>query len=319
MKGDNNPMRHHAIKLLCFIAALLCVTTSALAADTGARSTQLYPISVEEYTEGNFDELRIRKIYQLSLSDDPAGIPTEDFERNGHVFHLLDLIRKDEIGVDTQPHTETVTMDSSTGELSAVLKQLDAQKEFTTEDGYSGVLLLDHTSVKVEVKGYTTKTSNHSATRTYPNLSDADLSLVPKTVQDGGKTLTLANVNWSSAHQTEGEEVVTRYTATATYTGTSSSKAATGYKVTANYTGELSKTGCEVVTYTAIFGGEELPRTQEAARESGGISAVGSAAGPVGDSALSSAALLICGGGVAALAAVLIWRNGKGKKKEAGQ
>lgn len=309
-------MRHHAIKLLCFIAALLCVTTSALAADTGARSTQLYPISVEEYTEGNFDELRIRKIYQLSLSDDPAGIPTEDFERNGHVFHLLDLIRKDEIGVDTQPHTETVTMDSSTGELSAVLKQLDAQKEFTTEDGYSGVLLLDHTSVKVEVKGYTTKTSNLSATRTYPNLSDADLSLVPKTVQDGGKTLTLANVNWSSAHQTEGEEVVTRYTATATYTGSSTSKAATGYKVTANYTGELSKTGCEVVTYTAIFGGEELPRTQEAARENGGISAVGSAAGPVGGSALSSAALLICGGGVTALAAVLIWRNGKFQHKK---
>ena len=309
-------MKRHAIKLLCFIAALLCLTSSALAADTGARSTQLYPISVEEYTEGNFDELRIRKIYQLSLSDDPAGIPTEDFERNGHVFHLLDLIRKDEIGVDTQPHTETVTMDSSTGELSAVLKQLDAQKEFTTEDGYSGVLLLDHTSVKVEVKGYTTKTSNLSATRTYPNLSDADLSLVPKTVQDGGKTLTLANVNWSSAHQTEGEEVVTRYTATATYTGSSSSKAATGYKVTANYTGELSKTGCEVVTYTAIFGGEELPRTQEAARESGGISAVGSAAGPVGGSALSSAALLICGGGVAALAAVLIWRNGKFQRKK---
>lgn len=310
-------MKHYAIKLLCFIAALLCVTTSALAADTGARSTQLYPISVEEYTEGSFDELRIKKVYQLSLTDDPSGIPTEDFERNGHMFHLLDLIRKDEVGVDTQPHTETVTMDSSTGELSAVLKQLDAQKDFTTEDGYSGVLLLDHTSVKVEVKGYTTKTSNHSATRTYPNLSDADLSMVPKTVQDGGKTLTLANVNWSSAHQTEGEEVVTRYTATATYTGSSTSKAATGYKVTANYTGELSKTGCEVVTYTAIFGGEELtPAQKVAARESGGgISAVGAAAGSVGGSALSSAALLICGGGVAALATVLILRNGAGERK----
>ena len=152
------------------------MVTSALSAGSGARSTQLYPISVEEYTYGDFDELRIQKVYQLSLSDDPAGIPTEDFERNGYVFHLLDLIRKDEVGVDTQTHTETVTMDSPTGELSEVLKMLDGQKDFTTEDGYTGVLLLDHTSVKVEVKGYSTKTSNLSATRTYANLSEVNHS-----------------------------------------------------------------------------------------------------------------------------------------------
>lgn len=292
-------MKNRAIRLLCILAALLCVTTSALAADSEARSTQLYPISVEEYTEGDFDELRIKKVYQLSLSDDPAGIPRSDFERNGHLFHLLDLIRKDEVGVDTQPHTETVTMDSATGELSEVLKLLDGQKDFTTEDGYTGVLLLDHTSVKVEVKGYDTKTRSLSATRTYPNLSDADLSLVPKTVSDGGRTLTLANVNWSSSNQTEGEDVVQRYTATATYTGSATSKSATGYKVTANYTGDLSKTGCKVVTYTAIFGGEELtPAQKEAAK-----------AVSDGGSVVSSTALMICIGGIAVLAAALIWTN----------
>ena len=75
-------------------------------------------------------------------------------------------------------------------------------------------------------------------------MTDADLSLVPKTITDGGKTLTLANVNWSSSNQTEGDEIVQRYTASATYTGTSTSKSATGYTVKANYTGELSKTGC---------------------------------------------------------------------------
>ena len=260
-------MKHRAIKLLCVFTAVLWLVTTALAADPGARNSQLYPVSVEAYTEGDFDELRIKKVYQLSLSDDPSLIPTEDFERFGHVYHLLDLIRKDEVGVDTQTHTETVTMDSGTGELSEILKQLDGQKEFTTEDGYTGVLLLDHTSVKVEVKGYSTKTSNLSATRTYPNLSDADLSLVPKTIQDGGRTLTLANVNWSSSNQTEGEEVIQRYTASATYTGSATSKSATGYTVTANYTGELSKTGCKVVTYTAIFGGEEMASNQEEAKE----------------------------------------------------
>lgn len=50
-----------------------------------------------------------------------------------------------------------------------------------------------------------------------------------------------------------------RYTATAKYTGTTSSKYATGYTVSANYTGEVAKTGCDVVTYTATFGSVEAP------------------------------------------------------------
>lgn len=302
-------MKKHMIALLCAVALLLNMAVPpALAAETQ------YPISVEEYTEGSFDELRIKKVYQLSLSDDPAGIPTEDFERNGYTFHLLDLIRADEVGVDTQTHTETVTMDSTTGELSEVLKQLEGQKDFTTKDGYSGVLLLDHTSVKVEVKGYNSKTSNLSATRSYPNLSDADLSLVPKTITNSGKTLTLADVQWSSTMAEDGEGTVQRYTATAFYTGTSTSKYATGYTVTANYTGELSKTDCKVVTYTAIFGGEEMtPAQKTAARAVTNGSTGGGAAVPM----VSSTALLSCFGGVAALAAVLIWSNQK--KREGGR
>ena len=99
-----------------------------------------------------------------------------------------------------------------------------------------------------------------SATRTYPNLSDADLSLVPKTISDGGRSLTLADVQWSNSTQESGEGVVTRYTATARYTGSTSSKYATGYTVTADYSGEVSKTGCNVVTYTAVFGSTEAPK-----------------------------------------------------------
>lgn len=50
------------------------------------------PVEVETYTYGPFDELRINKVYRLSVSDDPSTIPTEDFERNGRRYYLLDLI-----------------------------------------------------------------------------------------------------------------------------------------------------------------------------------------------------------------------------------
>jgi len=253
----------HRLFSYCLAALVLC----AAAVPAMAAGTEQYPIEVQEYMEG--DNPRIKKVYQLSLNEDPAGIPTGDFERDGRLYYLLDMTRKDEVGVDTQPHTETVTLDSDTGKLEEVLKRLDPELELTTEDGYTGTLALDYTSVTVEAAGYATKTRTLSATRTYPNLSDADISLIPKTVEDSGKTLTLADVQWESAEQMETGVAVIRYTATATYGGTSSTQYATGYTVTASYVGEVARTDCKVVTYTAIFGSMEALAKTEQAREDG--------------------------------------------------
>ncbi len=251
-------IRKRISAFLCTAALILCAASPpAYATDRSAAC--YYPVEVESYTAGDFDQPRIRKVYQLSRSDDPAGIPTDDFVEYGRTFHLMEMTRKDEIGVDTQPLTKTITTDSSTGDLGEVLKQLAPEITAETEDGHSGTLKLDYNSVQVEVKGYRTSTKNLSASRVYPNLSDADLSLVPKTVQEGGRTLNLADVKWSSSTDMEGEDMVVRYTATASYTGSVSSRYATGYTVTADYTGEVAKTNCEIVTYTAIFGCTEVP------------------------------------------------------------
>lgn len=253
---------------LCALAIVVAGSVPALAVDTDAnpgQSASYYPISVEEYTYGSLDEPRIEKVYQLSLSDDPSGIPTEDFVRGGRLYYLLDMTRKNEVGVDTKLHTESVTKPSDTNDLEKILQQLDAELEVTTEDGYTGTLQLDHTTVKVAVDGYDTKTQALSASRSYPNLSEADVSLIPKSIEDNGKTLTLADVQWASTEQTDGAGgIVTRYTATASYTGSSSYQYATGYTVTADYTGEVAKPNCDVVTYTAIFGSTEAPEESTA-------------------------------------------------------
>ena len=305
-------MKKRILMLLC--AAVLAISIAAPPAL--AAGGPFYPISVEEYTYGSFDELRINKVYQLSLSDDPSGIPTEDFERNGRRYFLLDMIREDEVGVDTQDYTDTITQDSDTNDLSAVLKQLDPHREVTTEDGYTGLLALDYTSVTVEAKGYKTSTKSLSATRTYPSLSDADLSLVPKTTTDNGKTLTLGAVEWSG-----GENGY--YTATATYTGTSSTRYATGYTVTASYTGQVAKTGCEVVTYTAIFGSEVLPKGEKTEESSNPPDQAGKTEPETPDADPAPAetggthwlSLLGCAGGVAALAAAALWTIQKMKER----
>ena len=234
---------------LCLAALLACsLVIPAMAADI------LYPVEVTEYMEG--DSSRLKKIYVLTPADDPSLIPTADFDREGQTYTLLDITRQDQVETDTRDYTETVTLESKTKDMDAVLPQLTATLEVDTEEGYTGVLTLDTTSIQVEAAGYSTSTRTVTAARTYPNLSDADVSLIPKSIEDGGRTLELADIQWQEA----GEF----YTANATYTGTASSKYATGYTVTAEYSGEVSRTTNDAVTYAAVFSASPA-QTQTAA------------------------------------------------------
>ena len=235
---------------LCLAALLACsLAIPAMATDI------LYPVEVTEYMEG--DSSRLKKIYVLAPTDDPSLIPTEDFDREGQTYTLLDITRQDQVETDTRDYTETVTLESKTKDMDAILPQLTATLEVDTEEGYTGVLTLDTASIQVEAAGYSTSTRTVTAARTYPNLSDADVSLIPKSIEDGGRTLELADVQWQEA----GEF----YTANATYTGTASSKYATGYTVTAEYSGEVSRTTNDIVTYAAVFSASP-GRTQTAAK-----------------------------------------------------
>ncbi len=97
--------------------------------------------------------------------------------------------------------------------------------------------------------------------------------MIPKSITDKGRTLTLADVQWSSSESSDGEGgVATHYTATASYTGSATSRYATGYTVTANYVGEVAKTDCQVVTYTATFGSVAAPGESDAPADDPGAS-----------------------------------------------
>ena len=228
------------------------VSTMISAADT-LPGISAYPAEVRASEENGV--YRLEKVYYLTAKDDPAAIPTADFEREGRTYTLLDLLKNDQTETDTREHIEVVTLESKTKDMAEILKMLEPKLEVKTEDGYEGVLSLDHTTIQVEAAGYGTSSRTVTAERTYPNLSDADVSLVPKSVNENGRTLTLADVSWQEAavDPTDGYDIPIRYTAVASYTGTATSKYATGYTVTADYKGDVTRTSCDTVIYTAVF------------------------------------------------------------------
>ena len=239
---------------LCCAALLSCLMTCpALAADALLLTPSLYPTEVKEYANG--EEMRLERTYLLSSADDPANIPVGDFDREGWHYTLLDVTRQETVKSDAKDYAETYTLDTDTKDMEKIMPQLAAERTVTTEDGYTGTLMLDTASIKVEAAGYNTSTRTVTAARTYPNLSDADVSFVPKSITDNGRTLELSDVQWQ---ESEGF-----YHASATYKGKASSKYATGYIVTADYSGEVVRTTADDTVYTAVFSGTPIQTKTE--------------------------------------------------------
>lgn len=240
------------LSVICALALTLtmALSSTALAADWADPAQACYPTSVTQ----NEDGTEIRKFYDLSPSEDPAGIPRSDFEQDGFHYTMVDLLKQELPENESRQHTETVTLPSKNKDMASVLELLPQQKEFVTDDGLAGTLTLRLDTVQVEVSGYGSSTKEVSATRTYPNLSGQDTSYIPKSITDSGRTLTLQNISWQASGGTDGE----RYTAVATYTGSATSSYVKGYTVTADYTGTVSRIALNKTRYVAIFEGTPL-------------------------------------------------------------
>ena len=256
------------MKKLTAVCALALALTMALspaahAAEWADPAQVCYPSSVTQ----NEDGTEIRKFYDLSPEDDPTGIPRSDFEQDGYHYTLVDLLKQELPEHESRQHTETVTLESKNKDMASVLALLPQEKEFITDDGLSGTLTLRLDTVQVDVSGYGSSTRQVSATRSYPNLAGQDTQYIPKTIQDGGRTLTLQDVNWQTDNtgSLDGYALGDRYTAVATYTGNATSSYVKGYTVSADYTGTVSRIALNKTRYVAIFEGTPLQPVEPAA------------------------------------------------------
>ena len=182
------------------IAAALLPT--ALAAEPFPAVTEVqvcYPTSVTRSEDGT----EIRKVYDLSPEQDPAGIPRSDFEQDGFHYTLTDLLQQELPECESRPHTETVSLESKSKDMESVLALLPQEKEFVTEDGLSGTLSLQLDTVQVEAAGYGSSTREVSATRSYPNLASQDTASIPKSIEEDGRNLTLNRVRYVAIFEGE--------------------------------------------------------------------------------------------------------------------
>ena len=213
----------------------------------------IYPIHVWESREDNRRE--IVRVYELREGESPAQIPRESFERDGFIFKLAEIVRSEVPIHSMVDHVEVVGISTQTNELKTIINQLSPTLDYMREDGYFGVLTLDISSIRVESQG--TRSSNFTATRTreFPHLSNADTSLIPRTITEGGRTYNLANVEWNtqSTSAIDYRQVPSTFTAVATFSRVGTRLSTIGYTTTAEYRGQISRISQGRTEFTAYF------------------------------------------------------------------
>lgn len=217
------------------------------------------------------------KTYTIPPDQDPANLIEEPFELEGFLYTFANITKAENLVEETKKHTEVITIETTTKDLSVVLEHLKPTIEY--DDGvFKGTLALDHTSIATEAAGYTTKSYTVSETKTIGQLDRNDMSYVPATTVKDGRTLRLANVEWQvTGTDLVGETLIpSSYQAIATYSAKASYNAATGYITTAEYVGDVTHEGTESITYVLTYLGTELDsRTSKLDVVSGLIGNVG--------------------------------------------
>ena len=238
-----------SLKMLAVaLLAIATLTLSALANDV--------PLTPQEVIMGTSDEVKtIEKVYVLPSGSDESLIPKDEFTESDveYVFHEMKV--QDNSEEDTKEHVENVNYHTSTNDAEAVIALFSPTIEVSTEDGYIGVLAFDHSTLELTPAGYSSRKFTVTEERSYPNLASADTSLVPKSIDKDGVTLTLANIEWVTAQDETigGADVAVRYTANAIYTGTDTKTYVNGYTASADYKGTVTKVINDTVTFTAVF------------------------------------------------------------------
>lgn len=127
--------RHFAPALAALTLALTLCPVSALAAEQntgGSYQAAIYPAEVRESEENGVH--RIEKVYILSVRDDPAAIPTADFEREGRSYTLPAALRLDKVVTGTYNFPGTykiVYRVNNTGEYRTLADSLSTSRNYS--------------------------------------------------------------------------------------------------------------------------------------------------------------------------------------------
>jgi len=177
-------MRNHKIYSVIFAALLLVLLTLTAYAAT--------PVEIERKNVNGVEY--IVKTFTLAQDINAESLIDGDFDENGYSFRYASSDKKENISESSKEITEIKTVETSANNAAEIMKLFEPNVDYNDDDGYTGTLALDTTSINTQASGYGYRNVPLSRTKEYSGLIYADPSLVPGSITDNGVTLALSNI-----------------------------------------------------------------------------------------------------------------------------
>ena len=237
-----------------FLAFLLALGLAASAA--GAELPE------QVVVEDRNGSQRLIKTFVVSPQTDPDSLREDPFLYEGRNYTWAYTTKEEHTALDVKSVTETVTVETQEDDLASILMELDSVLPYD-QDGYTGELILDHTTLDIQAAGHEERYGTLTDIQVFSDLPGNDADQIPASTERDGATLPLVHVEWQEEAPSEEAPAVPRYQAVAIYAATTSYSGATGYLTTAQYSGQVTNSGVDSVTYTVVYTGQSAEPAAE--------------------------------------------------------
>lgn len=233
-------------------------------------------LSVHATTETNYTEVNNKCIYTYEVQEKEENSFLSSLEKEKTIDNSkATLFDTQKTGGSTTTNTikkVEKSFISNTNDSSEILSNISNTIDYS-ENGYTGILNFDTTSLKVdEIKGQSYE-YKVSITKTYTNYARNDLDTIPKTISQNGITYYLVNPTWkiTSTEIIDNQEIPVTYSAIMNYEGIATSTAPSTYEVHYTYSGNVEKIDEKPLIYTVTYEKESQFNFIPAVLTSGGI------------------------------------------------
>ncbi len=224
----------------------MAVTTAVPAANLATIpvrevQTGFQPVNVEMVTENGV--LVLRKTFETAPGFDPLTL-MENLDNSSYTFSCREILRRELPGeLLSRPASKVAVVRMEQDDTEAVARTLPATLEYE-ENGYTGLLYLDASSISTEPEDFESYTCAHTDTQEIGGLPRNDPSYLDKELNG----MTLTGVSFKQGQ--DGQ-----YTATAAYQGTATGKRPVSHVATATYLGEITMEVPGSIQYTVVYEG----------------------------------------------------------------
>lgn len=206
------------------------------------------------FASSDIQKLKREHIVDYKMADEFYDSINKTIVEDKICYELKNVDRVDNFKTLTKEQETIEERVTNTNNLDKVISLFNETKDFE-DDGYTGTLVRDNSTLKVQIKDSYQEEYKVYLQKSYDNVSSNELNDIPKEIKENGTTYYLVNPVWNIA-ETEmvaNNEVPVKYNGTMYYEGVKTKTIITSYLATVKYSGTLEKQVPDTTTFIVEY------------------------------------------------------------------